>query len=950
MNSNSTGSIISLKPHSESFNLKNIFLEQNKYKMKNTKSIHINNRLYEHQRKKGDFNYLQKYVHKHFISLYKNSKNDYNMRMIEDILNNESTHLVAEFKDYLIMGDITEFLQKSYTLKECQKYLPKIYEYYNICSVIFPNYVNLHESKYIYKNIRKKQKVIDNQQEQEEKQEKLKKGNIKIENNEDFFTTKTFISILDQTNTSNLKLFFGINDKIDANETPNDIIAKLEKAEKEAMKRKINLVKNNKNSRQINNIIENNATNNIKMNNNNSSNIINNNNSKIYNKNKPIKERNKNNSNYNNNNSNTIHYLTGNKKKNNIKLNHNHLNSNIYSNMNNNIEKANKILINNYSSKNYQYYTENPMNKKENIPKYYIKTNSNIIDLGKNNENFGKNNHTTIYSNNNSINNTKKKEIRKFLIDNSRNKHHQIYFRNINHSNKHIKKQLINSLFPSKPIFTTLSNNNDTNSNNNSILKHHSFNIINKKSVGKNKTEANSQIMAPQGIGISPPIITIQTNPFRNKNYNININIKESNSTRNIINNKLNENIKSKEKLNLKNNQDKAKKNKILNNNHNQKIIDFNSNTISTTSNASKSTTNKEKIKYIHKNNNFIYNKAQMNMNNQQQNKNYNNFKNYRTIGNTSPYKKNLNNENKNIIKNNSIKNINNINNINNTNNYMINNLNIHKINSTSNIQNPMNMNININMNNSNKNKIYFNNASCTNIVQNKVYAKSPLSIELETIKVTKKKRTIYPKNKIYSDMPNNNSNKQNIYSNYNSNIPNTNTPSNTLLIDRNYYIDSINHNSLNSNNLNEDLLNSGLSNNSNKNYISNAKKHFFLDELYRKKNIILPLPLNKEINNINININGYPPSSSSLTTRNCNNASKKKYKKNTNIQEIYLYNMDNKTYIKNKMNKKINNNLLSRNEGNPVKIKKIYDSLQTKKMIANNNKNTGYSSARKNK
>ena len=56
---------------------------------------------------------------------------------------------------------------------------------------------------------------------------------------------------------------------------------------------------------------------------------------------------------------------------------------------------------------------------------------------------------------------------------------------------------------------------------------------------------------------------------------------------------------------------------------------------------------------------------------------------------------------------------------------------------------------------------------------------------------------------------------------------------------------------------------------------------------------------------------------------------------------------MDNKTYIKNKMNKKNNNNLLSRNEGNPVKIKKIYDSLQTKKMIANNNKNTGYSSAR---
>ena len=330
MNSNSErtiGSNDSLKPHSQSFKLKNIFLEQSRFKAKNTKNFHLSNRLHELQRKKGDFKYLEKCVYKHFISLYKNSKNDYNIRMIDDILNNESTHLVAEFKDYLIMGDITEFLQKAYNIKECQKYLPKIYEYYNSCSVIFPNYVNLHESKYIYKNIRKKQKVIDNQQEQEEKQEKIKKGNIKLENNEVFFTTKTFNSILDQTNTSNVRLFFGINDKIDANETPNNIVEKLEKAEKEAIKRKINLVKNYKNSRPINNNMENNTNINTNTNTNNSN--IFNNNSKIYKKNKTIKERNK-------SNNNNLHYLTGAKKKSNIKLNHNHLKGNINSNINNN--------------------------------------------------------------------------------------------------------------------------------------------------------------------------------------------------------------------------------------------------------------------------------------------------------------------------------------------------------------------------------------------------------------------------------------------------------------------------------------------------------------------------------------------------------------------------------------------------------------------------------------
>ena len=908
MNSNSErtiGSNDSLKPHSQSFKLKNIFLEQNRFKAKNTKSIHINNRLHELQKKKGDFKYLEKCVYRHFISLYKNSKNDYNIRMIEDILNNESTHLVAEFKDYLIMGDITEFLQKAYDIKECQKYLPKIYEYYNSCSVIFPNYVTLHESKYIYKNIRKKQKVIDNQQEQEEKQEKIKKGNIKLENNEDFFTSKTFNSILDQTNTSNVRLFFGINDKIDANETPNNIIEKLEKAEKEAIKRKINLVKNYKNSRPINNNMESNTNN---------SNIFNNN-SKIYKKNKTIKERNK-------SNNTNIHYLTGAKKKSNIKLNHNNFKTNQNANMNINSERTNKIQINNYLLKNQQFYTQNPTITKTDITQNnYNKTNTNITYID--NEKIGNNNFSTLYGSN--IGNSKKKEIRKFLIDNSRNRNQQIYLRNINYSNKHIKKQLINSLFTSKSILTKIFNN--TYNNNNSVLKHNSFNLMNKKSSGKINTEANNRILPLPGFSVSPSSITILTNPINKKsNYNININIKESNSTRNIIHNKMNENNKLREKFNLKNYQDKIKKNKIQNNNHNQHIIEFNSHTI-TSPTTSKTSTNKEKIKYIHKNNNFVYNKAQMISKHQNPN--------FRTIGSNSPNKKKLNSGSRNNI--NSIKNINNINNINNTHNYMINNLNIHKINSTSNIQKPMNMNININMDNSNKNKIYFHDGSCTNIVQKKIYSKSPLSIELETIKVTKRKRIIYPKNKIYTDISNNINNN---FSNLNSNNQKNNT--NTILSEKINYIDSINQTSLNSNNLNEELINNGINSNFNNN-LNKGKKNFILDELYRKKNIILPF--NKEINNINININGYNPSRGSLTSRTSHNVSKKKYKKNNCIQEINMYNMENK--INNK-NKKYNNNLMSKNEGNPVKIKKMYDSIKINKNNANISKNTGYLSAKK--
>ena len=418
MNSSSDKNI---NPHSllqaHSLDIQNIPFNKYKSKQKNSNKIKINNRLYDHQRQKGNFKYLEKYIHKYFISFYKNTKNDYNIRMIDDILNNESTHLVAEFKDYLIMGDITEFLQKSYSIQDCRKFLPKIYEYYNSCSVIFPNYVTLHESKYIYKSIRKKQKVIDNQQEQEEKQEKIKKGDIKLDDNEQFFSSKTFNSILDQTNTSNVKMFFGINDinnNTDANETPNNIVEKLEKAEKDAIRRKINLVKN----KQKPTLNDNNTMNSI-----NNSHLFNNN-SKIYIKNKIIKERNKNNGN--------IHYLSSN-KKNCLPINNN--SSININNINNKNQNSSKIRINSYLSKN-QTKNENDFSKN------HIKSSTSITD-NDNEITKGYNNYITFYGNN--FNGSKKKNTRKLFIDNSGIKSHQIYIKNgNNHSNKNIKNKQIN--------------------------------------------------------------------------------------------------------------------------------------------------------------------------------------------------------------------------------------------------------------------------------------------------------------------------------------------------------------------------------------------------------------------------------------------------------------------------------------------------------------------------
>ena len=94
--------------------------------------------------------------------------------VINNIIFNEKTHLVSKFKDYLIEDDLSEFLKRYYRKDESLIRLPKYYEYYDAYSKIFPNYTALRESKYIYKNLHKKQKMIDLQQEMEESNERKK--------------------------------------------------------------------------------------------------------------------------------------------------------------------------------------------------------------------------------------------------------------------------------------------------------------------------------------------------------------------------------------------------------------------------------------------------------------------------------------------------------------------------------------------------------------------------------------------------------------------------------------------------------------------------------------------------------------------------------------------------------------------------------------------------------
>jgi hypothetical protein len=114
------------------------------------KSYIINNESIE------EIKTIEKVITHNLNQKYLTSKDYYNVKIINDVIYNESTHVVSVFKDYLILDDVSEFLKRYYGCIESEGRLPKIFEFYEKYSKVFPNYVTLPESKYMFKNIERK--------------------------------------------------------------------------------------------------------------------------------------------------------------------------------------------------------------------------------------------------------------------------------------------------------------------------------------------------------------------------------------------------------------------------------------------------------------------------------------------------------------------------------------------------------------------------------------------------------------------------------------------------------------------------------------------------------------------------------------------------------------------------------------------------------------------------
>ena len=359
---------------------------------------------------------LEDRVRNKLIKRYNKPLSYHDVKIINDILYNEKTHYVEAFKEYLIHEDYNEFLKRFYSSYEISKKLPKILIFYEKYSKIYANYTVIPESKYMYKNIRKKQKMIDQMQNNDINSEYEDDEESNEDMSNTIFSSRVINSIYRRTLSSSLNK--SSNSK-NTEQSINGFLEKINNIEKD-VKNKENSKNKQHNKKMRNNFLTNNnktPPKTIKTNNNN-----NNHNNKVIdiqiNYTKTITQ--KKNSNFQNKNNN---------------LNHN-ANKNNYNNL---------IFINSYT-----YKTKNDINTfKNNSLGNYIKSYNNTF----NKKNLSNN------INNNTFNG------QAYLITNS-------YFPKQKISTSTLKKNIINksnnniSEQKSNMSLTNI-NNNFTNINNN---------------------------------------------------------------------------------------------------------------------------------------------------------------------------------------------------------------------------------------------------------------------------------------------------------------------------------------------------------------------------------------------------------------------------------------------------------------------------------------------------
>ena len=135
-------------------------------------------KLFSIKRKKLDRYFLNKNIQN-----YNTSPENYNIIIINNLINLKESRLVTAFKDNLINNTEYEYLRGNFNLYDCIEVLPKFYEYYKNYLMFFckPTFNNFYINETI-QDYGEKQAEVYYKNNYVTKRQKGKKGNIDDKN------------------------------------------------------------------------------------------------------------------------------------------------------------------------------------------------------------------------------------------------------------------------------------------------------------------------------------------------------------------------------------------------------------------------------------------------------------------------------------------------------------------------------------------------------------------------------------------------------------------------------------------------------------------------------------------------------------------------------------------------------------------------------------------------
>ena len=211
---NSRGSNYNSRNQSNNRNINNNINKKQKHNSASRGRSHkIIKEQNNNENKEKLLNKIEKKMNNHLLK-YNISENEYNKKVINDIIYDEKKHIVSILKDYIFENSGNDFLQRFYYKHESINRLPKITGYYEKYTLFSPVYFNMEDIvKIMIKNVKKKKKYLEMIEENEDLEYNENEENFEfthiinpsdISDNTLTFTINSYVNIQNDNNLNNL--------------------------------------------------------------------------------------------------------------------------------------------------------------------------------------------------------------------------------------------------------------------------------------------------------------------------------------------------------------------------------------------------------------------------------------------------------------------------------------------------------------------------------------------------------------------------------------------------------------------------------------------------------------------------------------------------------------------------------------------------------------------------